>query len=87
MLSAFDGAEAYVAAALHAVEGDRVEYFIGTLLCRLDVVAQGGDAEHAAAGGDNFTTPFGRAGKEDMAVLGCNKGRLRKMVEKPYHDS
>jgi hypothetical protein len=52
--STFYGAEAYVAAALHAVETDLVEHLVGALLCRLDVVAQRGDAEHAAAGRDHF---------------------------------
>ena len=67
-----DGAVADVAAELHAVEADGVDRLVGALLRRLDVVAERGDAEHAAAGGDDLAVLRGRAGVEDVHVVaGC----------------
>ena len=43
--------------------------FVSALVGQLDVLAERGDAQHAAAAGDHLAIPVGGAGVEDVGVL------------------
>ena len=60
---------AYVAPHLHAGELDLLGDLVGAHLRRPDIVAQGGDAQHAPAAGDDVLAREGSAGVEDVVVV------------------
>ena len=71
MLPAAGGTVADVAARLHAVETDAGDRVVGGFLRALHVVAERGDAQHAATAGDHRAVLFGGAGVENLHLCLC----------------
>ena len=67
--SAIDGAVTNILAELHAFPANLGDSLVGALLGQLDVFAQGGDAQHAAAVGHHLAVLVGGAGVENVAVI------------------
>src|SRR5690554_1666188 len=70
-----DGPVGDIATAEYALPADGVDAAVGLLGGRRDPLAQGGDAEHPPAGGDQPAILLRRAGMEDLAAGGL--GGLR----------
>ena len=52
------------------VDVDAAQRLVGTLLRGLDLLAQGGDAQHAPAAGEQLAVLSRRAGVEHLQVFG-----------------